>query len=252
MRRRLVLDGLFYLGLVGAAATVVATRGSAAAPPGAASVTYAKGTTARAAAAGDYKAVSTGAALAEGDRLRTGAASRLEVKLKDGSVLRMAERSELKLQSATFGPKEKKRFDAKLFAGRLWAAVTRLVGTDSSFEVETTNAVAGVRGTRFAAAVEPGGDTTVRVYDGSVLVSNKPIYAKEGHTKGKRVQVAGPQEISQKQWTELVASAMQLVKITSKGEMSQPQSFAMSTSGDDDWESWNAARDTQGGFGEQK
>jgi len=247
MRRHLVRGGVLALGLCGAAATLVATRGSEAAVPGAGTVTYTKGTTERASSAGDFTAVAVGAPLSEGDRLRTGAASRLEVKLKDGSVLRLADRSELKLQSAQFGPREKKRFDAKLFAGRLWAAVTKLVGSDSSFEVETTNAVAGVRGTRFAAAVE-GGDTTVRVYDGAVLVSNKPIYAKEGHTKAKRVQVAGPQEISQKQWTEMVASAMQLVKVTSAGEVSQPESFAMTTGGDDDWESWNSGRDQQGGF----
>jgi hypothetical protein len=243
MRRRLVRGGLFGLGLLGVAATLVATRGSAAAPTGAATVTLTKGTTERAAGGGEYSTVAVGAALNEGDRLRTGAASRLELKLKDGSVLRLADKSELKLQSATFGPKEKKHFDAKLFAGRLWAAVTKLVGTDSTFEVETTNAVAGVRGTRFAAAVEPGGDTTVRVYDGSVLVSNRPIYAKEGHTKANRVQVAGPQEVSKKQWTELVASAMQVVKVTAAGQVSQPQSFAMTTGGDDDWESWNAERD---------
>jgi hypothetical protein len=253
MTRPSLSTSLFLGGLLAVGAAVLHSRGSEAAmAPGVATVAYLSGTGERAVGDNDFKQVAQGASLAEGDRIRTGQSSRMELKLKDGSLVRLGEKSEIKLRAASFGPKvNQRRFDAKLFAGRLWAAVTKMVGGDATFEVETANAVAGVRGTRFGATVDATGETTVRVYDGSVLVSNRPVYAQAGATKAKRVQVAGPQEISKKQWTEMVAAAMQLVRVSAAGEISQPQSFAMTDAATDDWEAWNSARDTQAGMAGQ-
>jgi hypothetical protein len=168
----------------------------------------------------------------------------------DGSMLRLGPSSELKLQDVKLDKKDKrkKQVKTKLFVGRMWAAVTSLFGSDSEFEVTTENAVAGVRGTRFSAEAASDGSTLVKVYDGKVLISNKPIYAVAGHTKGKRVEVAGPAEISKKQWEELVASAMQQVKVAAGGAMSQ-ENFQLAEN--DDWEKWNQERDQLAGLGEQ-
>ncbi len=192
-------------------------------------------------------ALAVGAPVYHGDRLKTGAGARLEAKLMDGSILRLAPGSELKLEEAKFarGDVGTKKVKLSLTFGRVWASVTKLFGSDSSFEVATENAVAGVRGTRFAAEKNATGDTTVRVYSGQVLVSNAPIYAKAGHTKAKRVQVPGPSEVTQKQWTELVAGAMQQIRVTKAGEMSPVESFAMAG---DDWAAWNAERDRAAGI----
>ncbi|HSI03696.1 MAG TPA: FecR family protein [Myxococcota bacterium] len=192
-------------------------------------------------------ALAVGSALYDGDRLKTAQGAKLEAKLTDGSLMRLAPGSELKLEEAKFakGDSGTKKVKISLTFGRVWASVTKLFGTDSSFQVATENAVAGVRGTRFAAEKSATGDTTVRVYSGQVLVSNAPIYAKAGHTKAKRVQVPGPSEVSQKQWTELVAGAMQQVRVTKAGEMSPVESFAMAG---DDWAAWNAERDRAAGI----
>lgn len=196
---------------------------------------------------GGGSALAVGSPLYDGDRLKTASGARLEAKLADGSILRLAPGSELKLEEAKFakGDTGTKKVKLSLTFGRVWASVTKLFGSDSEFQVTTDNAVAGVRGTRFAAEKNGVGDTTVRVYSGQVLVSNAPIYAKAGHTKGKRVQVQGPSEISQKQWTELVAGAMQQVRVTKAGEMSPVEQFAMAG---DDWAAWNAERDRAAGI----
>ncbi len=236
------LRALLHCTLLAVGCAIVFPR-SLEAANGVATVTYVSGSVERQ-AGGGYAPVAVGGTLAEGDRIRTGAASRTEMKLRDGSLVRLGEKSQFTLQASTFGPKASQRhFSGKLLAGRVWAAVVKLVGADSSFEVSTPNAVAGVRGTRFAAAVEPSGETTVRVYEGTVLVSNRPVYAVEGATKADRVQVAGPQEITRKQWTEMVTSAMQLVRVTAQGEISQPQAFTLADAASDDWEAWNSARD---------
>jgi hypothetical protein len=197
-----------------------------------------------------WQAIKEGAKVNEKDRIKTDAAAKLEAKLEDGSMLRLGPSSELRLDDVKFDKKDskKKKVKTKLFVGKLWAAVTSLFGSDSSFEVTTTNAVAGVRGTRFSASTGTDGATAVKVYDGKVLVSNKPIYAVAGATKGKRVEVAGPQEISQKNWEELVAGAMKEVRVAANGTMEQ-KDFEIAK--DDEWEKWNQERDQLAGLGEK-
>jgi ferric-dicitrate binding protein FerR (iron transport regulator) len=187
----------------------------------------------------------------QGDRLKTAENARLEATLNDGSKLRLAANSELSLDKVAVSKKRAKTVKAKLIIGSLWASVTKLFGTDSKFEVTTENAVAGVRGTRFAATKDGEGKTTVKVYSGQVLVSNQPIYAIKGHTKEKRVEVAGPQEIKKDEWEELVAGAMQVVTVAASGEMTKPETFAMTEPGKgDDWEAWNSERDKVAGITE--
>jgi len=194
--------------------------------------------------------VKKGFKLFEGDQIKTLKRSRFEAALVDGSVLRLGSKSTLKLEGVLNQPRKKKRdIKAKLVAGKVWASVRKMAGTDTKFAVSTSHAVAGVRGTRFQAAVDKEG-TTVKVYSGSVLVSNEPIYKVKGHTKGNRVQVAGPQEISKKQWNEMVAGAMQMIKVGSGGAMTKPQAFAKADAGENEWEAWNAERDTKQGFHE--
>lgn len=186
----------------------------------------------------------------QGSRLKTEKGARLEAKLADGSMLRLSEKSELNLEKVSFNKKKKKKsVSARLVLGRIWASVTSLFGSDSKFEIKTHNAVAGVRGTKFAASRDASGNTRVKVYSGKVLISNRPMYAIKGHTKSKRVQVPGPQEITKNQWEELVAEAMQVVTIASGGEMTRDK-FARADPAEDDWEAWNAERDKLAGLNE--
>lgn len=194
-------------------------------------------------------ALSVGAVLYAGDQLKTGASSKLEAKLNDGSLVRLAGGSQLSLDSLVFRKGGEKKVRMSLSLGRMWASVTKLFGSDSEFEVQTSSAVAGVRGTRFTTEKVEGGDTVVKVYGGKVLVANTPIYAKPGHTKQNRVQVPGPQEVTQGQWTELVAGAMQTIRVSSNGQVGQAETFAVGAP-DDGWEEWNTQRDKVAGIKE--
>ena len=69
---------------------------------------------------------------------------------------------------------ENKNVKVNLGVGKLWANVKKLLTPDSSFEVKTSNAVAGVRGTVYRVNVEEDKSAMVKVYDGSVYVAGSP------------------------------------------------------------------------------
>jgi len=99
----------------------------------------------------------------------------LEVRLNDGSLLLLAQGSELAVREADFEGQERKTFLARLRLGALWAKVTHAVaGSSAKFEVESEQAVAGVRGTVFEVQVVSAADgpsTHVAVSEGKVAVS---------------------------------------------------------------------------------
>jgi hypothetical protein len=240
------------LGLASAAALAMTLLGGTARAADAGEVTLVSGIAERFASGAGWQSLALRAKVEQGDRLRTGADSRLELKLADNSLLRLGAKSELQLQKVSVIGAKSRNVSVRLSIGRLWSAVSKLLGPENNFEVRTDNAVAGVRGTRFEAVRDESGGTTVKVHDGRVLVSNKPAYAVAGATKEKRVQVAGPQEISKAQWEELVASAMQMVSVSAKGEMSAATPFSPASSAADDWEAWNNARDQAAGLIDEK
>ena len=55
--------------------------------------------------------------------------------------------------------------------GKLWAKVTSAIHGEQKFQVETENAVAGVRGTTFRVDANQDKSVRVRVYDGQVAVA---------------------------------------------------------------------------------
>ena len=98
-----------------------------------------------------------------GDVIETGPDSRAEIALPAGAVIRIGERSKVTVDD--FAPK--KSFSLKLALGNVWAKVHKLL-SDETFQIETENAVAGVRGTEFRLEVAPGEDDLLRVYEGAV------------------------------------------------------------------------------------
>lgn len=216
-------------------------------------VTYAEGDVFRSdKEAGPFRKLKVDSEIFEGDVLKT-EAGRLEARLLDRSVIRLSANSRLKLDQARFAKEDDgdKKFTAKLFFGRMWAKVTSIVGSDSKFEVSSPNAVAGVRGTQFNIDVGKDKSTTVKVFTGKVLVSNKPTFYVEGTKKfdgsqkpGERKQVAGPQEVSKKQWEESIAGALQEVRVAANGALEPAEAFAQAK-GDDEWLAWNQKRDEQ-------
>ena len=232
-------------------ATVVAQHTAEAKNPVIGTVTYLRGEVFRSSpGSSNWRPLKAEMKLREGDRLQTKKSARVEAKLTDGSVVRLGQNTQLSLKKVVTNDKgQRKSVKAKLIFGKIWASVKKAVGAETEFTVTTDHAVAGVRGTRFETTASKTG-SSVKVYSGAVLVSNKPIYAVKGHTKEKRVQVAGPQLVSKKKWKELVAGAMQVVKVSSSGVMQPPAAFVMADAADGDWEAWNAERDAKAGIHE--
>ncbi len=211
----------------------------------------------------EFKQLKIGSAVKVGAVISTGKKSRLELKLADNSVIRLGSHSTMTLKQAMFSGEGNKKVSARLWRGKAYAVVKKLVGKESSFQVRTSTAVAGVRGTAFRIDAKRDKSTVVRVYTGAVAVSNAPIYAKAGKPKtssGKfqmprqgvkpggpgRVEVSGPKEISKKEWEEMVASAMQEIRVSSTGKLSAPVAFDPQKELENDeegWVAWNKEMD---------
>lgn len=189
--------------------------------------------------------------LKRGQEIRVGANSRMEILFPDGTVMRLAEKSRLVMDELHYeGKTENKNVKVNLAVGKLWANVKKLVTPDSTVEVRTSNAVAGVRGTVYRVNVEEDRSALVKVYDGSVYVANPP---KDESGKPPRevsapVPVPGPHEVpppyhevTVEEWLVIV-QAFQQVTISPDGVPSQPQNFDPEADADD-WVKWNQERD---------
>ncbi len=197
----------------------------------------------------EWKDATLGAELGAEYHLKTEKGARAEIKLPDGSIIRIAPESQIRMKSLIFpagSKKDERDFNMKLEAGKIWANVSKALGGEAKFKVETGNATAGVRGTVFqVGAVGTAADiaTVVKVYSGAVaVVGNAPQYQRKGDEKTDRVQVPGPQQVTKEKWEELVAQAMQQVKVAADGSMSLA-GFAMEDETKDEWTAWNLEKD---------
>lgn len=204
------------------------------------------------------KGNTTGQVIKKGDPLkkdqeiRVAEKSRMEIHFPDGTVMRLSEKSRLKMSELAFNKQtDDKTVKVDLSVGKLWAHVKKLSTPRSSVEVRTSNAVAGVRGTVYRMNVEDDKSAMVKVYDGSVYVANPPRDAAQAADKSLMPhEVAGPHEIpkpvhevSMEEWTVIV-KAMQQISISSQGVASKPQDFDPKADADD-WVRWNQERDKE-------
>jgi hypothetical protein len=207
------------------------------------------------------KGVAKGRPLKKGDTLKkdqevkVAKKSRMEIRFPDGTIMRLAEKSHLKLNQLSFNKRtEEKNVKVDLSIGKLWAKVKKLITPDSSVEVRTSNAVAGVRGTVYRVNVEDDKSAVVKVYDGSVYVANPPRDTSVQESKVTPPhEVSGPHavsppyhEVSMEEWTAIV-KAMQQITISPQGVPSKPQDFDPKADSDD-WVKWNQERDKQTQF----
>lgn len=182
--------------------------------------------------------LAVGSGLSQGDVVETQKDSRIELRLSDASLLRLGPGAKLQLAEAHFGGPSRRRLSARLFFGKLWAKVTSVVQGDQKFQVETENAVAGVRGTDFLVDARDDKSVLVRVYDGQVAVA-KPSLAS-GKPGEQRHEVEGPQEVSREQWEKLVGQQMQIV-VAADGTPGDPEPIPAGS--EDDFSRWNQERD---------
>jgi len=243
MRARILSVVLAGVTLALAAVAVAAPN----APAG--TVTFLAGDATRTAPGGQAERLAVGKPVLQGDVLETEKRTRLEVKLGDGSVLRLGPSSKVEVAAAAFGKTvEDRNVSAKLLVGKVWANVAKAVGGEQRFEVKTENAVAGVRGTTFRVDAATDKSVVVKVYSGTVAVASGSIPRPEHQgavpagTKPQRTQIAGPQQVTREQWEKIVTNMME-VRVSSDGTPSEPEKFALATPGEDEWEEWNRDRD---------
>jgi len=203
-----------------------------------AQVSALEGTAQRSRAGASGGALRVGSALSEGDTVETRAASRLEIRFADGSVLRLGPSARLTLVEAHFTGAAPRRLSARLFFGKLWAKVTSVLQGEQKFQVETENAVAGVRGTTFRVDANADKSVLVRVYDGQVAVG-KGAPPPQG---GGRREVPGPQEVTREQWEKVVGRQMQIL-VAADGTPGEPEPFSPDAEQDDPFVRWNQERD---------
>jgi len=193
--------------------------------------------------------------LKQNQEVRVGERSKVELQFPDGTAMRLSEKSRLNLAHVSYDQKtEGKNMKVGLSAGKLWARVKKLITPDSSVEVVTSNAVAGVRGTVYRVNVEADSSAVVKVYDGSVYVANPPRDPSKPNDKlTMPVPVSGPHavappmhEVSVAEW-HVIVKAFQQVVISPQGVASQPKDFDPKADSDD-WVLWNQQRDKETKF----
>ncbi len=129
-----------------------------------------------------------GATLAGGSRIRTGPDGQAEVVFPDGSKLQVRPSTSVALSGAK---RAEQKSSVVLFFGRVWSKVTRSVGGETSYEVNTPNAVAGVRGTEFETAVADDGTAKVVVTEGKVAVGSDVDSESEEVSRGEETTADG-------------------------------------------------------------
>lgn len=123
-----------------------------------------------------------GETLPGGTRIRTGADGNAEVVFPDGSKMQVRPSTQVALSGAK---RAEQKSSVVLFFGRVWSKVTRSVGGETNYEVNTPNAVAGVRGTEFETAVADDGSAKVRVTEGKVAVGSDVDNEAEEVSRGQ-------------------------------------------------------------------
>lgn len=120
---------------------------------------------------GAWASAAPGAAVAIGDHLRTGQPGRMRVVFRDDSVIVLGDSSTVLVDEQVFDPSASQSVFG-LLGGKLRAIVSHHYGAaGSSYEVKTSTAVAGVRGTEFLMSYDPAtGATEVVGINGVVAV----------------------------------------------------------------------------------
>ncbi len=216
---------------------------------GRARVTFVQGEVRRQTEAeGPWSALPLGTFVQAGERIMTMKGARLELQLPDKSIIRFDEESDIRLAKAEYNPAESKRdVHFTLMLGKTWANIQEVFGSSNGVQVETDNAIVGVRGTIFRMNVAADRSAMVRVYRGRVEVS-KPHRVPAPGEEGSQIQrvpgptrVPGPHRVTMEEWVRIV-EAMQQITVSPDGIPSTTRPFTMEEDLND-WVQWNLERD---------
>jgi hypothetical protein len=140
-------------------------------------------------------ALAVGAQVYEGDRIRTEAGGRLKLAFVDGTVLQLGESTDLVLDWFLHAPDANTQNVLLRVSSGIFRVILELVLPRAAFEVQTSTAVATVRGTDWISEATPEATATVAL-EGQVAIRNiDPAIAGEvvlGPGEGTTVNADAP------------------------------------------------------------
>jgi hypothetical protein len=119
----------------------------------------------------DASALAVGASLYEGDRILTEEGARLRLAFLDGTVVQLGESTDLTLDWFLHAPDAGTQNVLLRVSSGIFRVILELVLPRAAFEVQTTTAVASVRGTDWISEVTPEATATVAL-EGQVAIRN--------------------------------------------------------------------------------
>jgi hypothetical protein len=122
-------------------------------------------------ATGEAGPLAVGAELFEGDRIRTEVGAKLQLTLRDGSVLICGEATGLTLDRALYAPEQGSQSFVMRVSFGIVRAVVELLASPAAFEMHTNTAVISARGTEWIAEAQRAA-TAIVALDGEVAVAN--------------------------------------------------------------------------------
>lgn len=187
---------------------------------------------------GPWKESAEGMSIAPGQLIKTDKTGIVEMTLPDKSVIRLAPDTLYQFDETIFFEEKSRVFSARLFFGKLWARVSKVVGMNNgSFAIKTPTAVVGIRGTVYNVHAALDKSTLVSVYQG--LVSVGPPAISKG---AEKEEISWPVEVTEKKWEEIILMRLQRLYIGSDGMPGKPESFDPAKK-KDEWADWNLRRD---------
>ena len=114
--------------------------------------------------------VRDGTVLREGDQIDVGPNARADIVFFDNSVSRLASGTQVTITEmlGEDSGKTASHVELSLSLGEIWSKVTKLVNSESTFEVTTADVAAAVRGSAFNVAVQEDGNTAVMAVEHSL------------------------------------------------------------------------------------
>ncbi len=185
------------------------------------------------------------------DKVETKKQSRCEITFNDGSIIRIDEQSIYTIEKATITD-DKKEVESSLSIGKLWANLKKLIRGKDSWKLKSPAAVVAVRGTIYRMNAGADSSTQVLVYEGQVDVRPATFGAGQsglGAVPGPPrqiqapTQVAGPTQVSMRQWFEIVKAQQQIV-VRPDGSYAKSD-FNLQEDEKLDWVQWNKKRDAE-------
>ena len=184
-----------------------------------------------------------------GDRVRTYLKSRAELELAKLDLVRLAPQTTVFITKLYEETKEQKReTEVLLQDGNLWANVGKK-SEDLKFNIGTPIAGMAVTGTVLRTGFDADSTTELKVYQGTVILTNAPQrndlqprsivpYEIEGPH-----EIPGPHEVTLEEWA-LIVKSMQKVKVAKNGQLVSSGNFSLQDADENsNWVKWNLERD---------